>query len=606
MKKRANITSLLLLSLMTLSFTTEKQTEATHSVMYTMPEPDTIINQPVRVSAFDLPVVPPSSGVQFFKDGVLFLASSKSRVKMLPDHLSFGTISAYYADLDGHSLGKSFPFTNSTPFTFPPEATTFNKDNTLMYFTRNANDGTQKIFRAEYTDGDWVIDSKPLDFCSDNATYTHPAISLDGKIMVFSSDRSDSYGGMDLYVTLNTDGKWSEPENIGNAVNSTFNEVFPFLDADNNLFFSSNNIQGFGGYDIYVCKFDDNTWERPINLATPINTINDDVAFTIDRNSGKTAFYTVKENLGRTYIQLYKVDMVETSQTAGLNLSQYLTRPDIPQMVILALEPAVQATDRPAETRRTTVRRDDDKIVYRVQFLTSFNPKTRPQLTIGERVYPVFEYLYAGAYRLYVGEYEDLDQALEMQLFLIQNDYPNATVAAFRNDVISFDPDLLITGTTDTTAVIKQKETEAKAVTKPVVKTEEKKADPVKTVIPKTEEKKADPVKTVIPKTEEKKVVPPVKEVTKPVEQKKDVVVYRVQLLSNATAKGSYEIKVNNVSYKTYEYFYVGSYRTCIGEFSTLAPARELQNAARKAGHPQAFVVAFVNNVRSTDPALFK
>jgi hypothetical protein len=525
---------------------------------------------------------------------------------MLPDHLSFGNISAYYASLDGPNLGNSFPFTNSASFTYPPEATTFNKDHTIMYFTRNAGDGSQKIFKAEYSDGDWIIDSQPLDFCSDNSIYTHPALSLDEKIMVFSSNRSDSYGGMDLYVTLYTDGKWSEPVNMGNAVNSTFNEVFPFLDADNNLFFSSNNIQGFGGYDIYVCKFDDNTWERPINLATPINTIYDDVAFTIDRNNGRTAFYTVKENFGRSYIQLYKVDLVETNITEGLNMSQYLTRPDIPQMVILALEPAVQATDRPAETRRTTTRRDDDKIVYRVQFLTSFNPKTRPQLTIGERVYPVFEYLYAGAYRLYVGEYEGLPQAIEMQRFLIQNDYPNATVAAFRNDVISFDPDLLLADTTDNPAVIQQKEPETKAITTPVIKPEEKKADSVKTVTPKTEEKKIEPEKTVIAKTEEKKAVPPVKEVTKTVEQKKDVVVYRVQLASNPKARGSYEIKVNNVSYKTYEYFYVGSYRTCIGEFSTLAPARNLQNAARKAGFDQAFVVVFVNDVRSTDPAYFK
>lgn len=591
MKKPAIISAILLLSLLTLALTGEMLAAEETNPHQIIPVPDTIINQPLRVSAFDLPIIPPSSGVQFYKDGILFLASSKSRVNMLPDHLSFGTISAYYAELDGPTLGKSFAFNASASFTYPPEATTFNKDYTLMYFTRNAGDGTQKIFRAEYADGDWVMDANPLEFCSDRATYTHPAISSDGKIMIFSSNRSDSYGGMDLYVTLNTNGKWSDPVNMGNAVNSTFNEVFPFLDGENNLYFSSNNIQGFGGYDIYVCKFNNNTWERPINLATPINTIYDDVAFTIDRNTGKTAFYTVKENLGRTYIQLYRVDMVETSLTAGMNIPQYLTRPDIPQMVILALEPAVQATDRSAEPRRTATRRDDDRIVYRVQFLTSFNPKTRPQLTIGSNVYPVFEYLYAGAYRLYVGEYENLPQALELQRFLIQNDYPNATVAAFRNDVISFDPDLLVTDAAEKPAALQQKEPETKVPVTPVIKPDEKKVEPEKTAIAKADEQKA--------------VTPTKDAATKPAE-KKDVVVYRVQLASNPKARGSYEIKVNNVTYKTFEYFYVGSYRTCIGEFSTLAPARDLQNAARKAGFDQAFVVVFVNDVRSTDPALFK
>lgn len=605
MKTIARISSLLILALVTLSLNHKLQADLPNSIVYNASESDTVIIQPLRVNAFDLPLIPPASGVQFYKDGIIFLASSKSRVNMLPDHVSFGTISTYYAEISENSLGGYFPFSQAAPFTYPSDGITFNKDYTIMYFTRNAGDGTLKIHKAEYSQGDWIIANEPLEFCSDNATYTHPALSLDGKIMVFSSNRSGSYGGMDLYVTINTDGKWAEPVNMGNAVNSTFNEVFPFLDAENNLFFSSDNIQGFGGYDIYVCKFIDNTWERPINLATPINTIYDDVAFTIDRNNSKTAFYTVKENLGRTYIQLYKVDMLKTTLTEGLNLSQYLTRPDIAQMVILALEPAVQATDRPAEpTRRTTTRGEDDKIVYRVQFLTSFNPKTRPQLAIEERIYPVYEYLYAGAYRLCVGEYATLNQALELQRLLIENDYPNASVVVFRNDVISFDTDLLAEEGATGQAVAAKQPADAKAVT-PVIKPEEKKADPVKVVIPKTEEKKVEPDKAIVPPT--KQTVPPVKEATTTKSATaKDVVVYRVQLLSNPTAKGSYEVKVNNTSYKTYEYLYQGAHRTCIGEFSTLAPATELQNAARKAGYPQAFVVAFKNNVRSTDPALFR
>jgi len=56
----------------------------------------------------------------------------------------------------------------------------------------------------------------------------------------------------------------------------------------------------------------------------------------------------------------------------------------------------------------------------------------------------------------------------------------------------------------------------------------------------------------------------------------------------------------------TYEYLYNGGYRTCVGEYSTLTPAKELQNLCRKSGYPQAFVVAFKNNIRTTDPALFK
>jgi outer membrane biosynthesis protein TonB len=210
----------------------------------------------------------------------------------------------------------------------------------------------------------------------------------------------------------------------------------------------------------------------------------------------------------------------------------------------------------------------------------------------------VFEYLYAGAYRLCIGEFPTMAEAMELQKKLMETDYPNASVVVFRNDVITFDPELLkeeATADVRPEAVVKQPADTVK--TKTEVKTETKKVEPEKVVIPKTE-----PVKAVIPKTEEKKVVP-VKETET---AKKDEVVYRVQILSEPKAKGSYDLKVNNITYKTYEYFYVGSYRTCIGEFSTLAPARDLQNTARKAGFSQAFVVAFKNNVRSTDPELFK
>jgi hypothetical protein len=71
-------------------------------------------------------------------------------------------------------------------------------------------------------------------------------------------------------------------------------------------------------------------------------------------------------------------------------------------------------------------------------------------------------------------------------------------------------------------------------------------------------------------------------------------------------SKGTFEITVNEKKYTTSEYFYLGAFRYTIGEFSTLKPAAELQNICRKYGQPQAFVVAFKNNVRSNDLKLFK
>ena len=89
-------------------------------------------------------------------------------------------------------------------------------------------------------------------------------------------------------------------------------------------------------------------------------------------------------------------------------------------------------------------------------------------------------------------------------------------------------------------------------------------------------------------------------------EEKKDIVVYKVQILANTRPVGSQNITVAGKTYKSFEYLYQGGYRTTIGEFSTMSEAVKLQNACRQNGYNQAFVVAFKNNIRSTDPALFK
>jgi hypothetical protein len=610
---RSVITLLIYLTvgLMT-SMANEKSGDETYSGFINKLYADTLINNLfINVDSFNLNIIQPSSGVQFYREGILFLSSTKSSGRSLPDHISFGTISSRYGILNESLLERSEPFSNSSSFANPSEGVTFSVDYNTMYFSGISNiDGGEKIYHAKYSEGnpgDWTLDSEPVSFCSDKSVYTHPALSADGKMMVFASNKPGSLGGMDLFVSLEKNGKWSDPVNLGDAVNSSFNELYPFLDSENNLFFSSDNTQGFGGYDIYVCKFKSNTWEKPINLSSPVNTRFDDVAFTISRKDGKTAFYTVKENPGKRPVQLYRVSMNNDSQSTFLTLSQYYTRPDISQMVILALEPAVQATDKTSETAASGSA--GGNVVYRVQFVTSFNPKTRSQINVGGTDYSVFEYLYSGAYRLCVGEFSSLAPALDLQNLLVKSDYPNASVVAFKNNVLSLDPELLKspTVTAQKPAVEPQDVTAQLTGTKPA----EAPAITAAKLTPATDVKKNETVKTT-PSTEAKKSVPVATAATAATvaaipatSENKGSVVYRVQIFSGGTG-GSTKVKVADKTYMTYEYKYSGTYRTCLGEFSSLTPAKDFQNLCRKNGYAQAFVVAFKDNVRSTDPALFK
>jgi hypothetical protein len=617
MKRRFGIVLIFtVIYMIIVSFSIPNRDNYTNNKVLNNSKSDTTTNNSwIKIDTFDLEIIPPSSGVKFYRDGIIYLSSSKFEGKMLNNHISFGKPGAQYALINAGSLIFFKEFSPTSPFTFPCEAVSFNSDFNTMYYTKYSEaDGLEKIFEAKFTSetddkGYWTFNENPLNFCTDKNIYTHPALSSDGKLMVFASNRQGSIGGMDLFVSQEKNGIWSEPLNLGDAVNSSANEFYPYLDPENNLYFSSDGFEGFGGYDIYVCKFKSNTWEKPINLSTPVNTQFDDVAFTINRKDGKSGFYTVKQSEGKKSVQLRKVEMNNSIPDTLLNLSQYFTRPDISHMVILALEPAVQATDIKTEQVEQASGMEET-IIYRVQFGTSFNPRTRTTLTIESKDYSVFEYLYSGAYRLFIGEFNTLASAVELQNLLKKNDYPRASVVAFKNGVLSLDPELLreTSGSTPKEATSKpvnaesiiqekQKETATVALnqeTKVPVPTENEKVMPVMVA------GSATATSSAAKKTDTTKTDSQVNETGK------DEVVYRIQIVTNSKPKGSYEIIIAGKTYKTFEYQYAGAYRSTVGEFNTLSAASDFQRTVRQSGYPQAFVVAFVNNKRSTDPSLFK
>ena len=102
------------------------------------------------------------------------------------------------------------PFSEASSFPVPSDAITFSSDFNTMYFTKFSDaEGTEKIFKANFTSGtgihgDWYVDSSYLSFCRDKYSYTHPALSVDERIMVFSSNRTGSLGGLDLFVSRNS------------------------------------------------------------------------------------------------------------------------------------------------------------------------------------------------------------------------------------------------------------------------------------------------------------------------------------------------------------------------------------------------------------------
>ena len=424
-----------------------------------------------------LPIVPPSSGVQFYKEKIVFLSSSKNERKMSPDHISFGAVEAYYASVQDSATGDHLIF--SQGFSYPSEAMSFNQDYSTIYFSKpDRKVRKEKIYMARFGMNDknqpgLLTEPVALDFCTDNSNYSHPALSSDGKILVFASDKGGTLGKMDLFFSRQSGGKWSAPENLGNQINTTGNEYFPFLDRDNNLYFSSDKLPGQGGYDLFSCKFNGENWNKPVNLSKHINTSGDDIAITINKTDGRTGFFTRKSG---NSMKLFRISL--KPQISDRNLVAIFngypapeTAPDVAETV--KTEPLIAKTDtltdkktesiaekkvseKPATAAKTTGKPTDSKsviirptlpiaadqkdvVIYRVQITSSNNPKREKTVMINGKSYNLYEYFYLGSYRYSVGEYRTVQEALDLQRMCRQSEFPQAFVAAFKNNTRSTD-----------------------------------------------------------------------------------------------------------------------------------------------------------------------
>ena len=140
-----------------------------------------------------------------------------------------------------------------------------------------------------------------------------PSLSPDKRDLYFASSRAGGFGGRDIWVThrLPT-GKWSRPENLGEAVNTSGDESCPFMHADNEtLYFNSNGHPGYGMTDLFFSKkVNDSSWTVAENLGYPVNTI-DDQGSLIVAADGKTAYYASDGGDSKGGLDIYSFQLRE-------------------------------------------------------------------------------------------------------------------------------------------------------------------------------------------------------------------------------------------------------------------------------------------------------
>jgi len=154
---------------------------------------------------------------------------------------------------------------------------------------------------------------------------SQPSLSADGRTLYFVSDRRAGMGRRDIWISVMDDrGRWTKAVNAGKQINSPFDEISPFIHVNNQtLYFASNGLPGFGGYDIFFVEKDTAGWSKPKNVGAPINNFEDQFSLFITAD-GKKGYYSHEENLesGASRSKIFEVDIPEESQVR--NRSNYV------------------------------------------------------------------------------------------------------------------------------------------------------------------------------------------------------------------------------------------------------------------------------------------
>lgn len=176
-------------------------------------------------------------------------------------------------------------------------AQTISADGRFMFFTAcNRSDGVGMcdIYFSKRKGDEWTVPVNLQRPVNSNRKETQPSVSTNGRTLYFASNRGGSKGNLDIWVSnLQEDGTWSNPENLGEKINTKGDEMSPFIHHDNQtLYFSSDGHIGMGGYDLFMSKKDSaGKWSEPVNLGYPINTFNDEIGLVVNA-AGEIAYYS--------------------------------------------------------------------------------------------------------------------------------------------------------------------------------------------------------------------------------------------------------------------------------------------------------------------------
>jgi outer membrane protein OmpA-like peptidoglycan-associated protein/5-hydroxyisourate hydrolase-like protein (transthyretin family) len=213
----------------------------------------------------------------------------------------------------------------------------FNSGDKKLYFTRTDlvrswNADLRKhprLFRGDLINGVLEnIEKVKMDKLHNEYGSAHPAFTFDGKTMYFASDMPGGLGGSDLYMSvMKDDGNWGEPVNLGPAINTPADELFPHVYNDRYLYFASNGHPGFGHLDIFRSPLSGTQPGTPEILPIPLNSVADDFGIAIDPVNEQIGYLTSNRYGGKGDDDLYYFRKISTGTTVNGVVYDYDGKP---------------------------------------------------------------------------------------------------------------------------------------------------------------------------------------------------------------------------------------------------------------------------------------
>lgn len=189
-------------------------------------------------------------------------------------------------------------------------------DGQTLFIYKDDN-GNGNLYFSTLNDNEWSTPKLLGSDINTDAQETHVSVTPDGNTLYFVSDRKGGIGGQDVYFCNKLpNGEWAKAQNIGNAINTPYNEDGIFIHPDGKtMYFSSQGHTSIGGFDVFYSIKNEETgiWSTPVNLGYPVNSTDDDVFFVTSAD-GKRGYYSSFQEKGYGEKDIYQISLTDAEE----------------------------------------------------------------------------------------------------------------------------------------------------------------------------------------------------------------------------------------------------------------------------------------------------